>query len=376
MNILHVDINGWVYGVQKYVINLCKEMNKRGGYRSIVVGPSGEYLEKLRNEKIHVISLQERWKRIETEPKAWLKLYQIIKRERPSIIHSHGTKENIISKLLGPLLGIPVIPIYHCSYKRLEPNGSPAGLKRKIYQTIYLDILERSTAHLSAKNVAVSHSVKDNIRLFGIPEAKIRVIHSGIDMTDFEAREATSTRPNHKTKIVSIGRIDENKGVLDILQAAKILKVRNWNFEMYLVGNGPFLEVCKRLVGEYGLDNEIRFTGYLKNIREVLLSSDIFLSASYSEGFPLNVLEAMASGLPIVATNVGGVKELVHHKQDGLLVARGSYDQLAEALISLIKNDTLIGEYGRRGREKIRQKFEIKKMVSDFLILYRQHGIA
>jgi len=370
MKVLHVDINGWIYGVQKYVINFCSALNKIDGCRSVVVGPSGDYLKALREENIDAIPFQDTWEKIDTTPRDWVKLYRIIRGANPDIIHSHGTKENIISKVIGLLLGIPVIPVYHCMYKQIGSNNIGLGFKRRMYEKIYLDVLERLTSGVVPKNIAVSCAVRNNIRRFGIPEGKIEVIYSGVNINDFERERVNLIRRKRKTRIVSISRIDEGKGIRDIIEAAKIIKEKESNFEINLVGDGHLVGDYQRLVNSYKLDGKVKFLGYMKNIREVLLTADIFVSASYSEGFPLTVVEAMACGLPVVVTGVGGVPEIVDDQVNGLVVEKGNPQQLEEALLLLMKNCKLRREYGREGREKVLEEFSIDRMLSRYISLY------
>jgi glycosyltransferase involved in cell wall biosynthesis len=370
MKVLHVDINGWIYGVQKYVINFCSALNKINGYRSMVLGPSGDYLRVLNERNIEAISFQEKWEKIDTAPRDWLEIYRIVKEISPDVIHSHGTKENIVSKITGFLLGIPVIPVYHCNYKCIGSNNIGIGFKRMMYEKIYLDVLERLTSGVVPKNIAVSCAVRNNIRRFGIPEGKIEVIYSGVNINDFERERVNSIRRKRKTRIVSISRIDEGKGIRDIIEAAKIIKEKESNFEINLVGDGHLVGDYQRLVNSYKLDGKVKFLGYMKNIREVLLTADIFVSASYSEGFPLTVVEAMACGLPVVVTGVGGVPEIVDDQVNGLVVEKGSPQQLKEALLLMMKNWKLRREYGREGREKVLEEFSIDKMLSRYISLY------
>jgi len=370
MKVLNVDINGWVYGVQKYVINFCSALNKINGYQSIVVGPSGDYLRALRERNIEAISFQDTWEKIDTAPRDWVKLYRIIRGTNPDIIHSHGTKENIISKVIGLLLGIPVIPVYHCMYKQIGSNNIGLGFKRRMYEKIYLDVLERLTSGIVPKNIAVSVSVRNNMRRFGIPEGKIKVIYSGVNINEFESGRMKSIRRKNTTRIVSISRIDEGKGILDIIEAAKTMKEKNSNFTISFIGDGPRLDDYQRLVNSYKLDGEVEFVGYVKKIQDVLLRSDIFVSASYSEGFPLTVIEAMACGLPVVVTGVGGVREIVDDKVNGFVVDCGSPEELANALLVMMKNSTLRREYGRRGRDKALGEFSTDRMIPQYISLY------
>jgi glycosyltransferase involved in cell wall biosynthesis len=370
VKILHVDVNGWVYGVQRYVINFCKKMNNIDGYNTIVVGPSEEYRKTLKKEKIYTIPLQEKWKKIDTDHKGWIRLYRIIRKERPHVIHCHGTKDNIITKIIGLLLRIPVVPIYHCNHKVYDSEERCGNLRRRVYELIYLDTLERVTSFFSRKNIAVSHAVKENIRGFGIPDMKIEVIHSGVWIDDSASRREKQNGINGRIKILSISRIEENKGILDIISAAKILKEDGRNFEINFVGDGPLVSECGQLVNKYGLNDEIKFLGYLKNTREIYLKSDIFISASYSEGFPLTIVEAMACGLPVVVTGVGGVPEIVDNKVNGLIVDRGNPEQLRKALLFMMKSSKLRREYGRKGREKVVAKFSMDRMIAQYISLY------
>lgn len=376
MKILHVDINGWVYGVQRYVITFCKKLNMKKGYRCIVVGPSGTYLRTLREENIETIPLREQWAKIDVDPKGWMRLYEVVKRVRPDVIHSHGTKENIISKIIAGILGVPSIPIYHCRYKLSGTGDTGMCLKRRLYEMVYLEILERYTSRFAQKNIAVSHSVKDNIKRFGIPPEKIEVIYSGIELNAPPPRRGGDEAAKGMPRILFVGRIDENKGVLDVIRAANIVKQKGYNFEMKFVGDGAFRRECEHLAQEYGLSREITFLGYLKDARELFLTSDIFVSASYSEGLPLNIIEAMGCGLPVIATAVGGVTEIVDDGENGIVIPTRGVRELANALISLMVDARLREEYGRNGRRKIEQEFRAEGMIARFVNFYHYSGIG
>ncbi|MFX0200871.1 MAG: glycosyltransferase family 4 protein [Candidatus Hodarchaeota archaeon] len=372
IKILHVDVNGWVYGVQKYVINFCRELNKVHGYRAIVVGPSGQYLNKLKKENITVISLNKRWKKIDKDPKAWVKLYQIIRKEKPDIIHSHGTKENIICKIIGKSLNIPVVPVYHCIYKLTGSGDMLIGLKRKLYEGIFLDILENVTAFFTVKNIAVSNSINSNIMGFGIPKEKIEVIPPGIEINGIKVKKHGSNINNRRIRITSISRIEIEKGILDIIEAGKILRGKNQSFEMIIVGGGSFLRECGEIVHKNGLDAEIKFLGYRENVSEILLESDIFVSASHSEGFGLNVIEAMSMGIPVIVSNAGALTEIVEESKSGFIYERKNPNQLADKLLVLMRNADLRIKYGRKARERVHNQFSNERMMSKMLRIYEE----
>ena len=196
-----------------------------------------------------------------------------------------------------------------------------------------------------------------------------RVIHNGIDTAKFDvARDPVHGR------VVAVGRLARQKRPdLVVLAASRLLQRRN-DFEVLLVGEGPERRAVERLVDELGLSANVKLLGNRDDVPDLLATAETALLASDYEGCPLSVLEAMAAGVPVVATRVGGVPEIVADGETGLLVEPGQPDALAAAIGSVLEDPSLRYSLGREGQRVARERFTRERMSADLAELYAAHA--
>jgi glycosyltransferase involved in cell wall biosynthesis len=169
-----------------------------------------------------------------------------------------------------------------------------------------------------------------------------------------------------------VGRLSEEKRVDDLLRAIKIVKEKHEGINCSIVGTGPEEEKLKKLVSELKLSQYVTFAGYSKNSFERLLDFDIFVLPSRTEGCPIVILEAMASGLPVVATYVGGNKELVQDNETGILVPPNNPSIMAEKIDKLIANKNLRLNMGQKGKSLAFSRFAPEKFTKSLENVYVQ----
>ena len=168
-------------------------------------------------------------------------------------------------------------------------------------------------------------------------------------------------------------RIDHLKGHEVLLDAQAILKRRGIALTLLFAGDGKERTVREARAQELGLTaNDVRFLGFRSDIPDLLAASDIFVLPSFSEGLPLSVLEGMAQALPIVATTVGGIPEVVTHNQEGLLVPPKNAELLADALAQVVRNKELCRSFGRAGKERVETEFTFAGMLDAYERVYRE----
>lgn len=158
-------------------------------------------------------------------------------------------------------------------------------------------------------------------------------------------------KPNDTLQLLYVGRLESEKGLPYLFQSLIILKKQYIKFHLNLVGTGQDEKELQKLAAEYHLNKEISFHGYIKygeSLFSFYKNSDLFILPSLSEGSPNVLMEAMAFGVPIIATNVGGIPEIIHHNQNGLLVEAGSAKALAEAISDLTSNSLLINSFRKQ----------------------------
>lgn len=256
-------------------------------------------------------------------------------RKRPDLISSHLNKASLFAGVLGKILRIPVISHVH-------------GLNRRLYYT--------GSSHL----IAVSDSVRQHLLAQGVTAEKITVIKNAVP---FNAAQKIRV-PGDPIKIAIIAKLHRNKGHEWALRALLQNSAALPNFELHILGDGPERRNLKRVCDELDKKRQVHFYGFVKDVRPHLEKIDLALLPSLGEGIPLSLLEAMSLGIPVVATKVGGIPEIVEEDRNGLLVPPND----TEALIGAISRATDLINYQRLSRgalEKFSELNDFEEMVEE-----------
>ena len=255
------------------------------------------------------------------------------------------------------------------------PGAALAGVRVRVANRRELLTPDKSRAHLTAQRFAykAAHTVVANsgaaasqLRLEGVPDAKIRVIPNGVDCQLF----AAPPRVRPIRRIVTVANLRAEKGHDTLIGAASELFDRNHDLEICFVGDGPLRASLVRQVNLRGMRSRVRFLGERPDVPEQLAAADLFVLPSRTEACPNGVLEAMASGLPIVASRVGGIPELIESGRDGVLVPPDSPHELADAIERLIERPDFAAALGRAARAKAEERFSFERMIESFGRLY------
>ena len=222
---------------------------------------------------------------------------------------------------------------------------------------------------------------EDYARTYAIPPEKIRVIYNGIDVVRYSGKQCGKHEidSNDSTSFVVgfVGRLDPVKnldGLLTIftlfrakLQAADKHKVR-----LMIVGDGPELQHLQILSSDLGISKNVCFVGRSDDVPACLAQMDVYVQPSFYEGFSLTILEAMASGIPVISTDVGGTCEIIENRIDGFLFDPANHEKMASSVLSLYNNMSLRNRIGCEARKKIRDRFAIRGMITEYEKLYRE----
>lgn len=240
-------------------------------------------------------------------------------------------------------------------------------------------ILERIGNLFSKKVIVNAHAIKDFvIRQERLNPDKIEVIYNGIEIDKFSndkdkayyKKEILGFQENVRI-VTMIGTLSVKKSQTDFLKAAqKVLQIHNSNVKFLIVGAGPLEVYLKQLTYNLGIADYVFFSGFRDDISSILAATDIFVLPSLFEGLPNVILEAMASGLPVVATDVGGIPEVVENGKSGILIKPKDYPGLADTILDLLEKEDLRITMGRRGREIVEEKFNFERMLRDYDNLY------
>jgi len=212
--------------------------------------------------------------------------------------------------------------------------------------------------------VAISESIRWQLEACGIPSSKIRTIYEGIDLSLYPKRTAgKARRPEEPVVIGTVAHLSREKGLDHLIEAASLIPGVQKRLRFVIVGTGDCLPGLKELAQKKGLAEVIQFAGFHSNTYQYMKSFDIFALPSLSEGLSSAILEAMATSLPIVATEVGGIPELVKDGENGLLVAPADPSALARAIQRLADNPEESRRMGLRGRERMEEQFTLERKI-------------
>jgi glycosyltransferase involved in cell wall biosynthesis len=317
-------------------------------------------------------------------PVAFRSCLRAMRSFRPRIVHTHGGTAGLYGRLCAGLIGARCVHTYH-GLHYLHFRG---GIKRYAYKWCDHALARRSSALL-----CVSRSDWDLALRNGLATARIgRVIPNGVDVASFDSvwRERERRRgvigpvnagsavtptdaavstisaggaADSPIIIGTVGRLNPEKGHMLLIEAAPFVLRRCPRARFRIVGEGEERRRLEARAAELGLADRLEMPGSLYDIPQVLAGMDIFVFPSRWEGMPLAPLEAMAAGLPIVATRVHGLTEILEDGRDALLVPVGDPPALAEALLRLIGDPALARLLAGNGRRKAEDEYDVKKMV-------------
>ncbi len=281
-----------------------------------------------------------------------LRQLAVIRRLRPDILHVNLATpwQSQFTQLAG---------VVTSGVRTVAVENSPVASSDRLQIVAKRWLSRKLDAH-----VAVGAWLGQEIeRLVGLRPGAVEVVHNGIPRAGHSPDELVEMPPG--LVVGSVGRLHPEKG-FDVL----IRAMAGVDASLVLVGQGPDQPRLEALVSELGLDEQVRFTGWVVDARAWLVRYDIFVLPSFLEGFPLSTLEAMLAGIPVVASDVGGVSEAVRDGDTGLLVPPHDVEALRSAITSLVANPDKRSEMGRRGRALVEERFTARAMAQRYEALY------
>jgi glycosyltransferase involved in cell wall biosynthesis len=284
-------------------------------------------------------------------------LVRLLRRYRPDILHASSSKAGVLGRLAGFLAGVPirVFTVHGWAF------AAYSGMAGRVYR--WADLLVRP---LTTVTICVSEREREAGLLAGTCDpARTVVIPNAVDVAG--ARRVGGVA-RERPLIVSVGRLKAPKDFLTFLRA--LGRLRDDSFEVLIVGDGPDRPRLEQEIAALGLGGRVRLAGERHDVAELLAGADVFVLPSASEGMPVSVLEAMAAGLPVVASRVGGLAEQVVDGETGVLVSPGDADELAGALARLLRDPELRRRLGEAGRVRAEQAFDLVPFRRAHLELY------
>ena len=363
-NVLHLCESSETGGAESVLIRLVEGLDKNR-YRSVVCLLSDGWLK---------VELEKR--RIETvvipQPHSfdvrWLfQAFRLLKEHHIHVMHSHEFATNVYAALLSMVTGVPVVATAHG-----KNYYGDKWRRRAAY---------RFTARHSAM-VAVSNDLKRFLtERIGIPPRDIRVVHNGIDLRHYSVNVANADIRadlgigTGQRVIGTVGNLFAVKGQTYLLRACKAVASAYPNFVLLVAGEGEQLGPLQEEASDLGIAGNVRFLGFRDDVPSLLQAMEVFVLPSLSEGLPLSILEALALEKPVVATNVGGIPEIVQDGLTGFLVPPRNPETLADKILLLLRYPEMAAELGRAGRKRVEEAFDVTKMIQEYQLLYEDRLI-
>jgi glycosyltransferase involved in cell wall biosynthesis len=363
MKILYIITKSNWGGAQKYVFDLALAMKNKNHDVSVAFGGNGILAERLKEKGISTIEIQNLGRDVDLLKEFYVfrDLYKILKKQRPELIHLNSSKIGALGALVGRLAGIKKI-IY-------TAHGFPFREERPFWQILLIKFISWMTIVLSHETICVSQKDFDDVKDWFFVKDKIKVVHNGIEIKNIHREEKPK---DNLIKIVSIGELHKNKGFEYAIKTINILKDKVQNFKYTILSfGGDEKNNLEKLVKDLHLENFVEININRENHSEMLKDFDIYFMPSIKEGLPYVLLEAGLNSLPIVASDTGGINEIVENNKNGFLFFPKDINAFAMGLEKLISDENLRKQFGVESKKKIVESFDINKMIDKTEDLYR-----
>ena len=300
-------------------------------------------------------------------PSKWLPLYvwrlaRLLATRRFDIVHCHLFGANWIAKPVAALLGVRV---------RINHDQCNDRLRHDSRLARWLDTV---TNRLSTHVCAVSKSTRDFlVEREAMPETRVSVVYNGVDVARFTPAKADAHRIAGAPLVAGVGRLVAQKDFTLFLEVAAELARRNADVRFVIAGTGPEEAALKARAAALGIAERVRFAGHVADPREIYSAADVLLLTSRYEGTPLTVLEAMASGVPVVAPKLDGLEEIFVDGADSFLVRPGARQQFADRVAELLASAELRARLSAAARAKVTASFSAKTMAVQVEAIYLRH---
>lgn len=361
MNILYLTTHINAGGITSYLLSLAKGMVQKG--HTVHLASSGGGLSpEFQKLGVNIISIPIRTKSF-ISPKILISFFILrayVKRHHIDIIHANNRVTQVLACMLARLCGTPYLSTCHGFFRTR--------------------LLRRTFSCWGVRVIAISEPVQGHlIDDFKVKRAQVRLVYSGIDMEMFSEQRATNLLASKQElglregfTIGIIARLSDVKGHIYLIQAMQEVVSRFPQAKLLIAGEGRMEKELLALTKALGLLDRVVFLPQVEDVAATLSLLDIFVMPSLNEGLGLGLMEAMAAGVPVIGSAVGGIKDLIRDGYNGLLVEPANVSQLSSAICALLKEEGRRRDMGAHARDFIRQHFSFQKMIDETEGVYRE----
>jgi glycosyltransferase involved in cell wall biosynthesis len=365
--ILHIIDHLGPGGAQEALLNLVKFADRsRFELEVAAMHGFGVYYDLVRRAGVPVHSLA----RHKLVPEYLISLVRLLRQGRFDLVHCHLIAANLIAKPLAAICGVPVL-FNH------DQCNDVFRYRNKV--RLWLDRLANG---ITDQIIAVSASTRKFLLEWEkIPSHKVSLIYNAVDLERYspgseELRRQCRTQfglPDTAKVVLGAGRLQAQKNFAGFLRAAAALSRRLPEVYFVIAGEGPDRGILENLARQLGLADRVRFLGFVTRMRELYLASDVLFFPSFFEGTPMTVLEAMAAGLPIVASEIDGTAEVLIDGVDALLAPAEQNQVFVDLLVRVLEDQALSQRLAQQALAKVRERYSATAMVSEVEKLYMKY---
>ncbi len=361
-------------GAQKYVFEIANGLDRKIFEPVVALGGDGELATKLRSSKIRIISLPSLGRDINPlrDAASFRDILRIVREERPDVVHLNSSKIGILGSLAARIVGVPKIIF--------TAHGWAFNEERSLLSRMAIKLLYFITIALCDTTIAVSKAVANDAPAWGI-RSKIVMIHPPLsDETkqldkpsarEHLAKSAPSLRGENRLWVGIVAELHKNKGITYAIEAMRDTDLQK-NVVLVIVGAGEEKNVLENQVRASGLEQSVFFLGFHQDAAQFMQAFDIFLLPSITEAFGYVLLEAGFAGLPVVASSVGGIPEIIDDGKTGILISPRRHTLIRDMVNHLAESPTLRSSLGAALQAKVARSFSPEKIIVQTAKLYKQ----
>ncbi len=365
IKVLHLVSSGGLFGAERVILNLSsrgKEVDSFVGALNNQHNPHLELIEEADRLGLKNVVFNSQG---QFDLRTIREIRKFLVDNDIDILHTHNYKADIVGFFATRTTGT----------KWMATNHLWQGTDKKLR---FYEMIDAFILKFAQKVVSVSNVINDDLLKKGLNKDRLQVIDNGIPLENFsrkfpvdQIRAEFGEKPNERAVLIA-GRLSVEKGHDIFLKAAARVIDKSKDVKFIIVGDGPLSENLKQLTKDLKLSDYTVFTGIRKDMPAIYASCDIMVNSSYNEGLPMTILEAMASHLPIIATNVGGVGKVIKNQENGILLEPGNAETLADAILELTGNGQKRKEFAQKAYQLVCERYSDQRMADQYQQIYTQ----
>jgi glycosyltransferase involved in cell wall biosynthesis len=356
--VLHVQKVAGISGSEAHLLQLLPDLRRRGWTVEFLMLHEDEHgaWDFARELESRGVPLDDVRLRADVDPIAYGEVAALLASRRPRVLHTHLVHADVYGQIAGAMARVPL---------RLSTKHGFNWFR----ESRFFGLADRAVASLAHVHIAISQGLARYLaEIEGFDENEFEIVHYGI-----EGRDGVAPHRGPEPRLLCVGRLIPVKGHLVLLRALAQARRREPRLVLDVAGQGPLEPALKAYAAELGLSDAVRFLGFVSPVRTAIESAAAVVVPSLGEGFGMVALEAMERARPVIASDVGGLPEIVADGETGFVVPAGEAEALADAMVALARDLPLAAAMGEAGRRRALESFTQERSTGRIESLYQRH---